>query len=196
MRARGIEDSKLRHPTTLSQRQGHTPQELNPNFQPTRVCSCPPTEPDHSFPPPYNLCFSRLATQPLKWVPWCQEAAGYRLDMLPVRLRGPANRNPGHSGKGGVHSSRKQWLGEGYELMLHILWIGAHGREGETIQAHPPIQACEHSTALNTALAIRLHTHTLSYLPKIHSRPLHQQFPGHPIVLNPSAPRRETSLPL
>lgn len=78
-------------------------------------------------------------------------------------------------------------------FMLHILWIGAHGRERETVQAHPPTKACECTTTLHTIHYRTKHTRThydpLSYLPdKIHARPLHLKIPfystpAHPLTL-------------
>lgn len=127
----------------LSPTQGHTPKSSTPLSgqqdsvpAPLPNSTNPPTKQASNLPPPRHLlpiigCSSTVMSF-LKL-----RVAGCLLDFLPVHLLSLANGNPGHSGKGGVHSSRKQGLGEGCEFMLHILWIGAHGGEGETVQAHP-----------------------------------------------------------
>lgn len=117
--------TKLRHPTMLSQRRGHTPPKSSTPLSsqqervpaPPHYANPPTKQRPASLPSPLSIigCFSSEMSS-LK-----PRVAGCWLAALPVHLPSLANGNPSHSGKGGVHSSRKQWLGEGCEFMLHIL---------------------------------------------------------------------------
>lgn len=115
--------------------------------------------------------------------------AGCWLVAPPVHLTSLANGNTGHSGKGGVHSSRKQWLGEGCEFMLHILWIGAHGREGGNRPGPPTNYSLwahhysQHSSCYRT---IRTLWPNVLSTDKIHTRPLHQKSPQFPPQFPPT----------
>lgn len=152
MGERGSEGSKLRHPTRVTQIQVHTPKSstlLSSQQDCVPGLHAPPTTNATSHPPATPAPRHCLRLRRYEF-PRSQRVAGCWLGAVPDRPPSTANANPGHSGKGGVHSSRKQWLGEGCELMLHILWICAHGREEEAVRAHPPTTACEHAAVLYT----------------------------------------------
>lgn len=146
----------------LSQRRGHTPQELNPTFQPTRACPCPPATPTHqpsSLPPPCHLRSPSLAAPALKWVPLMPRVAGCWPAVLPVYLTSLANGNPSHSGKGGVHSSRKQRLGEGCECSCYTFCESVH-MEGKGKQSRPThLLKLVNAPLVSTLFTIGLYTH-------------------------------------
>lgn len=169
----------------LSQNQGHTPKSSTPLSSQQDGFSAP--HPYSTLHQTTNQAAARLhaISTPHHWLlqDWeFPESVSCCLADLPVHLSSLANQNPGHSGKGGVHSSRKQWLGEGCKFMLHILWIGAHGRKGETVQAHPLTTACEHATILSLCRYAYTRHDPLSYLPdKIQTRPLHLKIPFYSV---------------
>lgn len=156
-----------------------TPPRAQPHFLANKHASLPPhstnpptEQPPASLPSPLPIigCSSSDMSSLKPTVAGCWLAA------QPVRPPSLTNGNPGHSGKGGVHSSRKQWLGEGCEFMLHILWIGAHGREGEAVPAHP-LQLVNAPLLLRFSRCRASHTvtHCLIYLIRYITRPLHQK---------------------
>lgn len=195
MRARGIEDSKLRHPTTLSQRQGHTPKS-----------STPISSQQECFPaPPLSLTtVSRLPTISAfhDWLLslWNEFRDAKRLPAtvstrcLSVCQDQPIEIQAIQERVGYIPAGSSDW-GRGVSS-CYTFCESAH-KEGKGKQSRPTHQSkLVNRALLPTLLSLYSYTCTLSYLPKIHSRPFHQEFPGHPIVLNPPALRRETSLSL
>lgn len=183
--------TKLRHPTMLSQRRGHTPQKSSTplSSQHERV-PAPPTTPTHqpsNVPPPCHLRSPSLAAPALKWVPWSQEllAAGW-LRCLSIYRAWPMGIPAIQERVAYIPAGSSGW-GRGASS-CYTFCESVH-MEGKGKQSRPThLLQLVNTPLLSTLLAIGLHTHThthydpLSYLPdKIHTRPLHQKIPLYSI---------------
>lgn len=156
--------AKLGPLTILSWTRGHTPKNSTPlssqqdsALHPHLTSAAPLNHQPSELPPPCHLHSQWLAVQHL---------ANCWLAFLPFYLLDSANGNPGYSGKGGVHSSRKQQqLGGRGSSSCYTFCESEHmeGKGKESRPTHP--QQLENSPLLSYhSVAVGLHTVTRSLI--------------------------------